>query len=590
MKSIILSFLLTFLSLVINAQVGIETTNPQGALDINSTTDGLLIPRVTLTNTTTLTVTTPALSELVYNTANSGDVTPGFYYLSSPTGPWVRLGTATPFVETDPQVSSVTTNRVPKWDGTTLVDGIINDDGTKVGIGTGVTTPLGALEIKSTNDGLVIPRVAIVIGANFPSISSPTISELIYNTNTIPGINGVTPGFYFWTGTRWERFLTGALPPSTGWQTTGNTGIVDGTNFIGTAALTNVDVAFRRNNAAAGKISGTSTSFGVGALTAGATTNGTAFGVNALAANTAANNTAVGTNALAANTTSANNTAVGFNTLAINTPFGDTGDRNTAVGSGALARLNGGNNNTAVGYNALTNIATTTRFNTAVGSNALSGASGASSINNVAVGDNTITGTGTITQSVAVGSDALRSARDTSTRNTAIGFSAGSTITTGTDNIIIGTSAQTSSAASVREIVIGAGTMHTAYVNAASWSYSSDRRLKSDITDSPLGLNFIKTIRPVSYFRKDDLNKKTEYGFIAQELETALNNAGSYNNGILSHTANGMYAVRYNDFLPIAIKAIQEQQDQIEQLQKKNDELTKMNEAILKRLEALENK
>jgi hypothetical protein len=601
MKKIKIIFVTFFAILCLNnvhSQVGIGTTSPAAALDITASNNGLLIPRVALTSTlTVLPVLTGTTSELVYNTATTGDVTPGFYYLSTATGPWIRLGTAAPLVETDPQVSSVTTDRVPKWNGTTLVDGSLFDTGTRVGIGT--TSPNGMLDITSSTDGFLIPRVALN-GSNFeaPLTTTPIESELIYNTtdnsaSAFVGILGlVTPGFYYWKTSpapaRWERFVTGTLPPSTGWQTTGNTGIVDGTNFIGTTTAANIQ--FRRNNTHAGRISATSTSFGVNALTAGATTNGTAFGVNALAANTAANNTAFGTNALAANTTSENNTAVGYNALAINTPGSNTGDRNTAVGSGALANLNGGNNNTAVGYNALTNIATTTRFNTAVGSNALSGANGASAINNVAVGDNTITGTGTITQSVAVGSDALRAARDTSTRNTAIGFSAGSNITTGTDNIIIGTGAQTSSASSVKEIVIGAGTIHTAYVNAASWSFSSDRRLKSDIKDSPLGLNFIKTIRPVSYFRKDDLSKKTEYGFIAQELETALNNAGSINNGILSHTANGMFAVRYNDFLPIAIKAIQEQQVQIEELKKANEELQKMNVIILNRLEALEKK
>ena len=105
-----------------------------------------------------------------------------------------------------------------------------------------------------------------------------------------------------------------------------------------------------------------------------------------------------------------------------------------------------------------------------------------------------------------------------------------------------------------------------------------------------MGLDFIKTIRPVSYIRNDDVNKKTEYGFIAQELETALNNAGAANNGILSKTANGMFAVRYNDFLPMTVKAVQEQQVLIEKLQKVNAELMKTNAEILKRLEVLEKK
>lgn len=37
-------------------------------------------------------------------------------------------------VESDPQVSSSTTNRIPKWNGTTLVDGIITDNGTTASV------------------------------------------------------------------------------------------------------------------------------------------------------------------------------------------------------------------------------------------------------------------------------------------------------------------------------------------------------------------------------------------------------------------------------------------------------------------------
>ena len=49
-----------------------------------------------------------------------------------------------------------------------------------------------------------------------------------------------------------------------------------------------------------------------------------------------------------------------------------------------------------------------------------------------------------------------------------------------------------------------------------------------------------------------------------------------------------MYFVRYNDFIPMTVKAVLEQQSQIEELKKQNAELMKANTAILKRLEALE--
>ena len=66
---------------------------------------------------------------------------------------WVAPTTLS-ITETDPQVSSATTNVVPKWNGTTLVDGVMTDDGTNVGVG--VTPSAGnKLEVngktKTTN-------------------------------------------------------------------------------------------------------------------------------------------------------------------------------------------------------------------------------------------------------------------------------------------------------------------------------------------------------------------------------------------------------------------------------------------------------
>ena len=77
----ILIVLLVLFTTVSNAQIGIGTISPNGVLDITSTTDGLIIPRVALTITTNaLPLTSPTTSELVYNTATVTDVTPGYYY------------------------------------------------------------------------------------------------------------------------------------------------------------------------------------------------------------------------------------------------------------------------------------------------------------------------------------------------------------------------------------------------------------------------------------------------------------------------------------------------------------------------------
>ncbi len=445
---------------------------------------------------------------------------------------WVNANTLT-IAETDPQVSSLVASRVPRWNGTTLADGNIFDNLTNVGIGT--AGPAGALDITSTTNGLLIPRVLLTSTIVAAPLVFPANSEMVFNTNTA---GDVTPGYYYWNtpSSSWLRIAT---TNSNGWSITGNTGIVDGTNFIGTAAGTNVDVSFRRNNLAAGKIGTTSTSFGVGALSSGAATNSTAIGNNALSVST-------------------------------------------------------GNNNVAVGQNALRDCAANADFNTAVGTNALQGLNLSSSNRNTVVGFEAMgTTTGDIQNCTAVGFQALFNVDGSGAmrgiNNTALGFQAGNTITTGENNTAIGYLAQVPSATGLGQVRIGNTFVTYAGVQVA-WTVTSDKRWKDNIKDSGLGLNFLKTLRPVSYTRISDNKQKTEYGFIAQEIDAALQKAGDPNNGIITKDDKGMLGVRYNDFISISVKAIQEQQQLIEELQKTNAELKKVNEAILERLERLENK
>ena len=96
---VILTICLLVLSNSIFGQVGIGTNNPQGALDINSTTTGVIYPTVSLSSTILMTITNPQTGNLaagttVYNTftSNIGEnsVYPGIYVWNggSP-GKWV---------------------------------------------------------------------------------------------------------------------------------------------------------------------------------------------------------------------------------------------------------------------------------------------------------------------------------------------------------------------------------------------------------------------------------------------------------------------------------------------------------------------
>ena len=82
--------LITYLTL---GQVGIGTTSPNAdaLLDITSTTSGLLLPRLALSDTTNSSpLSTDVAGMIVYNTATTGDVTPGFYVNDGTD--WVRFG------------------------------------------------------------------------------------------------------------------------------------------------------------------------------------------------------------------------------------------------------------------------------------------------------------------------------------------------------------------------------------------------------------------------------------------------------------------------------------------------------------------
>jgi len=61
-----------------------------------------------------------------------------------------------------------------------------------------------------------------------------------------------------------------------------------------------------------------------------------------------------------------------------------------------------------------------------------------------------------------------------------------------------------------------------------------------------------------------------------------LKKVGDNNNGVIYKDPEGNYVMRYNDIIPITVKAIQEQQALIEKL-------IKDNELLMKRLELIEN-
>ena len=365
-----------------------------------------------------------------------------------------------------------------------------------------------------------------------------------------------------------KTFSAGISGNVTGNATTATTA----TNVSGTVAIANGGTGSTTKNFV--DLTTAQTIAGVKTFSADLTAHGLTVGTGAGAITT---NTAVGLNTLSRNTTGSFNTGMGNNAL-----FGlnMTGNYNSAFGSSALSNNVGGASNSAFGVNALISNVNGSQ-NIAVGGNALSSNNGSY---NTAVGATALNGNTNGEGNTAIGVQAL-GALNSSTNtsyNTAIGMYALVHQTSGSNNTAIGYAASVPTLTASNQVRIGNTDVTYAGVQVA-WTVTSDKRWKSNIQNSNLGLDFISKLRPVSYFRNNDESKKTEYGFIAQELEATLNNAGATNNGIISKDDKGMYSVRYNDLMAPMVKAIQEQQSLIELQQKQINDLKKLVESMIKK-------
>lgn len=76
--------------------------------------------------------------------------------------------------------------------------------------GIGTTTPKASamLDVTASNKGVIIPRINLTSATDIATISSPDTSLLIYNAVTAgSGANKVTPGYYYWCGSKWLRIV-----------------------------------------------------------------------------------------------------------------------------------------------------------------------------------------------------------------------------------------------------------------------------------------------------------------------------------------------------------------------------------------------
>jgi hypothetical protein len=449
----------------------------------------------------------------------------------------------------------------------------INEDGS-------LPDPHAMLDIKSSNKGLLIPRMST---SERLSILAPQ-GLLVYDINTFSFwySQGLTLNATLDTVTRWKNMST-----DNNWSLTGNAGIDYVNSFLGT--IGNIPLNIRVNSLASGRID--------------PALFNTYWGYESGLANTMATsatgngNTASGYRSLYSNINGSFNTANGINTLQMNT----SGQYNTANGVYALGANTTGSYNTATGMNTL-KMNTGGQFNTASGGNALVGNTTGSY--NTAAGQSTMFLNSTGGYNTATGTWSLYN-NSSGSYNTAIGYHALLNNSTGSYNTGIGDNANVSSGSFTNATAIGYG----ATVNASNkvrignsavtsiegqvaFSVPSDGRFKFQVKEDVKGLDFILQLRPVTY-QFDVKRFNTQYnqavagnessngnyalqaaydeatsvrrsGFIAQEVEKAANTVGYNFSGILRpQTPEDHYSLSYEAFVVPLVKAVQEQQQAI---------------------------
>ena len=630
-RLLLLQILFMFSCGVFSQGVGIGTDAPDAssALDITATSKGLLIPRMSLNAITA--ILTPAHGLLVYDSVanqlmvNIGTpLTPNWQPLAGNNGgaAWnltgnVGINPAVQFIgTTDDRPLRVRVNNIQvgelhpetgniSWGlragqgnttgfsnvaigtdalkfNTTIANLIAigdsalfnntgTDDGTQVGVGIGnlaighqslFTNTTGQFNLAIGHQSLFANTTA---GVNTAIGFQALFSNTTGNSNTavghqslfsnITGSHNTAIGFL-----SLQKNIIGDNNTATGWQSLHGNTTGDANTAVGTTALFS-NTTGRAN-----------TAVGNGALTNSTTgSNNTAIGETAMSSvNTGDNNTAVGNTSLSNNASGVDNTAIGVEALRAN----DVGNFNTAIGKRALFSNTAGESNVAIGENAMV-------LNTG-------------GVNNVAVGDHALQVTTNSLENTAVG---YHAALDfiLGNNNTFIGAEADATLNDVTNSVAIGQGAKVTGNNQVR---FGNSTT-TSIGGVVGFTNLSDGRYKKNVQESVKGLDFIMKLRPITYqLDMDGINKKLNNhaagkvtdrtnsneengktifsGFVAQEVEQAAKDAGYNFSGVdKPKNENDMYGLRYSEFVVPLVKAIQEQQQMIEDLKRQNADLQK---------------
>ncbi len=368
-----------------------------------------------------------------------------------------------------------------------------------------IADPSAMLDIKSTSKGLLGPRMTT---AQRLAISSPAAGLLVYDTDTF--------GYWVYSGSSWNKIIISG----TTWMLTGNAGTDPATHFIGTND--NASLVFKFNNLKVGRLD--SSIF---------------FGHNAGQSSTGGQNSAFGRAALSGNT---------------------IGTLNTAIGAGADVLSNN-----------LTNA-------TAIGANAKVGAS-----NSLVLGDNANVGIGVsvpVAKLHIAGTANIFAGATTYTGNFWNGTASlnGFEVVCNGGDVYLGLQRANGASLNLSKPIGSSGSLAAFYFNGTIvgtigtngvttfYNTTSDARLKVDRRPTQYSLNTLMQIGIEDYHYKADDKQMLHTGIIAQELFWIYPQA-VYRGG--DDPIANPWMIDYSKLTPLLIKAVQEQQQMIEDQIKK---------------------
>ncbi len=558
-KTFLLSNFIFYISILIltnktfsqSVGIGTNTPNSSAQLEIKSNTKGILIPRTSYL--TRIGILNPAKALLIYDTVYNS-----FWFYNGTD--WIESS------RIDQPTASTFLGFQTGTNNIGVANTGIGHQALSVNITGGLNTALGYFSLMQNNTG----HSNTAVGNN------SLRSNIGGSENTAIGSNSLSDN------------TIGMRNTAIGNSSLNNNTTGSNNSAIGEEAMNNNTTGY--NNIAAGfralynNGSGYSNvAIGTGSLSANSVGYyNIAIGDSALSSQNTNENIAIGSKALRDNLTGQYNIALGDWSL-----INNKANKNIAMGHYALLENTTGSSNIALGTQSLYQN-TTGSNNISIGDLAGRFIEGS---NNIVIGASAEVNPGTLSGAIAIGYNTSVSCSNCMTLGNQIRVGINNALPVADLHILQLADANGDNSRGIRlQRPTGTGTHQWrvfldplnnyifqynnnlySYIEPVSANYvnSSDERLKTDINPLSRILDKLMLLQPKTYqyTASSDANRHS-YGFLAQEVEKLFPD-------FVYSSENGMKGIAYSNFSVIAVKAIQEQQQLIEILMKKNEELEK---------------